>query len=225
MVGFFVGMTLVIRANSPAKVIVGVALMVITPVTHQWIAPAILRGESLKLPKLVSSLGGMLPLLGPVILLFVLITIAGAAGREFGYWGVLLFLLFMAPMVSILGDAFQGTRHWEINELASAWANLTLYTMGLLIGVLGFIGVLFFVYPVGFITLLISLGDLMHQWFTEAGPVKPFLCKHLIDLPFSLPCGPLLAVWHISTVFLMWWLADKLDLIVEKLAGLLSKLR
>ncbi len=198
---FVVGLVWVIRFESLWTLLGGILLMLLSVPLSYELAEAIENKKPLIFKSVLDAHAFSLPVVGPMVLLFVFMSSLSYYAQTGDARGVGFFLLLVPPLASVLIDVMQGERAWRFADIFSAWLRALIQMYAKLLYLAGGLLLLIFV-VLTVVSLFISLGDLIRQWLLSGGVFEaPVLCSLMVSV--SPGCNLWLPLWHALSLLLL----------------------
>jgi len=198
---FFVGLVWLIRRESSFKAFAGVVLMLVSvPLSHE--VGAVIAGHhrmTLKSFKEISR--SAFPVVGPVVLVFVFLSILDFYSRSGDARVFLLMLVVLVPLFRVLIDAMAGDVPWEPVAMSEAYSSTALQMLARLVYVAG--GLLLLAFGVlAVVSLFLTVGDLLRQaLFSPDIYSSPVLCQ--FSAFSGEHCVEGLVTWHLVSLIML----------------------
>lgn len=191
---FFVGLTWVIRAESLWNVFSGVVLM-LTTVPLSYAVGAVIAGDHrFSLQTFREMFSSTFPLVGPIVLLFVFLSLLEFYARFDDARAFLLMPFILIPLFVVLVDVMSGSVPCDPVAISRAYTDTLLQMIARMAYLAtGLLLLVFAVFAV--VSLFISLGDLLRQGLFSSGAfTTPVLCQFPVFQ--GEHCSRGLLAWH-----------------------------
>lgn len=224
MAGFFAGLFMAIRMQAWWHFPVGALLMLTTPTLNNLVIAAG-RGEKTGLGRLASESRGMTQVILPIVLFIAIIVgifqVARLASPQYFF----LYLYAGIPLVMVVIRAIYGELPWSAGPLITAFTRLVTFQVSYLALILGTVFLTLVVGVMGTVMLLITLGNLAWQWFSQPDkPLSPFFCGEF-NLGSGLECGLTLAGLHLLQLLILFVMVKYGDKIFDVAADWVNSYR
>jgi len=218
--GFFLGLFLTIRFGSVWKVLAGVSLMIITVPLSYWLGAKISGQGKMTRQFFGETFTISLRFVGPIVLLFLSISLITYVAQSGNKLVLLLFILVVAPFLKVLTEAITGEIEWDFKIITDSFMHSFVYLTGMIVYMLGGLAGAVIILLGGF-SLLLSLGDLAwHALVSSKSLYVPLLCK--MPILKGSGCMVKLLVWHglsLAFIGIVWRYGYKID---DKIISLLG---